>query len=394
MNIKKISFFSLDLVLLSINVLFYIPRMVLSVLNKEKNYIIFIPLFLSILAFNFVPPYEYDLYRHFEVYNNIKLGNNSTHYDLFLNSLFQLGVFFNLHSGYIPFFSCFIIYYSISYVFYDMYRDVRLSSVKYLTLYFVFIISVPIILYTGVRFSTGIAFFILGVYLLSKGKVTKGSVLLILSSICHFSMIMVILVYLVSILISKFKIKYTHKVLYMLLCMLLSFNNDIVLSLIIYIINLFNELVGINIDINTYVLGRYGAERSSSFNSTGLIIYNLSVYLKLVLILIFYFSFIKLNDRLSIFNMILSGVCVILIPYATLYGRYSQILVIMLLISIMSSFADGVRNWKLYIIITGFLLYFSFFRMIEIKENYSVFINSYSNVFGLSFLDLIYNISI
>ncbi|HGU1879963.1 TPA: O112ab family O-antigen polymerase, partial [Escherichia coli] len=111
-NAKNFVLIIFDVICLFFNVFIYVPRLIIGVLTVDKTLIITFPLMLSVLAYNFIPPETYDLYRHYENYQNF-LNNNEVSFirDFFLYFLFTVGRFFDLNNGFIAFVSCYILYF-------------------------------------------------------------------------------------------------------------------------------------------------------------------------------------------------------------------------------------------------------------------------------------------
>ncbi|MBF4244656.1 hypothetical protein EA004_06300 [Vibrio anguillarum] len=384
----------MDALLLSINITMYIPRMVLAVYRKEKDIVIFVPLFFSILAFYFNPTYEYDLFRHYQSYelyiNNYSEGFNK---DFFLYGLFVIGKFFNFSRGFLPFISCFLIYFSLSSVFIKIHENDRsLSGINYIFSYILVLSSVSLVLYTGIRFSSSVAAFCLGIYYFAvQGRVRFLS-LILFSPLIHVSMLLPVLIFLFCLCFNLGK-NYNRIIHLFLLAFSLFFglNSHVILEQLVNIINSFNLLLGASIDIATYITGTYGKDRISGFNSTGQLIYNISIYAKLMVIVIHYISSIDRTDLLSRFNMVLSCACISIIQYSTFYGRYSQVLIVCLIYSILS---ENNKNFSKKILLLLLFVYLIFFRLIDLKDNISVYINSYYDFNNLSLFNLIYDLII
>lgn len=139
LNIRDFCIRIIDVTLLSINALLFLPRLIIGVASADKNIAFSFPLMLSILAYYFSPPSTYDLFRHYENYQIfISTGEVSFIRDYYLLALFSIGALFSLKANFIAFISCFILYYLwYKILFNSFFYKITVKDILGFTFYFI-----------------------------------------------------------------------------------------------------------------------------------------------------------------------------------------------------------------------------------------------------------------
>ncbi|ROO66103.1 EpsG-like putative glucosyltransferase [Vibrio crassostreae] len=374
-----------------INIYISIPLIVLSFLKKDSSVKVTIPLFLSILAYYFIPGVDFDLYRHFTSYDFFNNGYELEYSrDFLLEILFIIGGFIGLDKHFLPMLSCFVLYF-----FWMATLNLKKDNVNrnYYAVVVIYLLTIPIILYSGLRFGMGLALGIYSLYLLDNSNVKKGTVFIILAAMTHFSMVIIPFVVCSQIILSKFMLMKNRRqiVTYLVFCLIFSFNIELFIDQIIEFVGLINHgIFGWNfITVDSYFTGSYGLERLDSLNTTGKFFTQLKQY-SLILLLVTYVLCYKLYPKkpLDIWFVVLVCLCIIVINFSTIYGRFSQ-LALMLLVYDFSE-KKFIENKKGLVIV--FMLMFNLLlsRLLEVNNNFNYFSDSYSSQYFMSYFSLLY----
>ncbi len=374
-----------------LNIYISIPLILLSFLKKDSSVKITIPLFLSILAYYFIPGVDFDLYRHFTSYDFFNNGHELEYSrDFLLEMLFIIGGFIGLDKHFLPMLSCFVLYF-----FWMATLNLKKENVKknYYAVVVIYLLTIPIILYSGLRFGMGLAFGIYSLYLLDNNNIKKGVVFILLAVITHFSMVIIPFVLCLQVILSKFMLMKSRSqiISYLIFCFIISLNIELIVDQIIEFVVIVNHGVfGWNfITVDSYLTGSYGLERLDSLNSNGSLLINLKKY-SLIGLLVTYVIFYKLSPqkKLDIWFVVLVCLCIVVISFSTIYGRFSQ-LALMLLVYDFSE-KKFIENKKGLVIV--FILMFNLLlsRLLEVNNNFNYFSDSYSSQYFMSYFSLLY----
>ncbi|ENP0106676.1 O112ab family O-antigen polymerase [Escherichia coli] len=390
-NAKNFVLIIFDVICLFFNVFIYVPRLIIGVLTVDKTLIITFPLMLSVLAYNFIPPETYDLYRHYENYQNF-LNNNEVSFirDFFLYFLFTVGRFFDLNNGFIAFVSCYILYFywlKILYINFD-YKAKKKNSPLY---FLIFFITPPLVIYTGVRFSTGLILTLYGIVnWIQLRNVKLGIVYIICGLTAHFSMALIALIFIFTSYFNNiFSNKYLRVGFVFSALLVISFNEQLV-RFLTTVIEFINQLFDWNfISIDTYITGKWGLERAQELNSTGQLVLGIRNYGMLFLILLFcpLISFNK--NKYTNFYYVMCAVTILVFPFTAVFDRYGTFLIFFIVYYL--STLQKKTNIEIIYFLT-LIVYLIFFRAIDIKDNISVYTESYSNILNLSLIKVLLGI--
>ncbi|PSV37790.1 EpsG family protein [Photobacterium sp. GB-36] len=383
---KTIGHTLLDVSLLMMNVILYIPRLFMSILTREDSVKYTLPLFFSIIAFSFYPTYQYDLFR---IYNNYHsyISTNEYQYtrDFLLYSLFFIGSKLGLKANFLVFFSCYLIYFASLKVLFD-YKDIKhIKTLDYFLLFIIFILSIPIIQYTGIRFSSALAFLLLSLnyYFLEQKK--KSIFFLFLSIFSHIALIIIIPILFVSQKIRVMNFSRSTQIIFIMIMFFIGLFPSIITENAIFLIDKINNLMGWSfISVSTYISGEWGVGRLTELNSTGQLVANFKTYS--LCLLLFLFCFI-VPRKLQLFNsyIFLVGFVFLFQQYATFFDRYSQVCVIYIIV--MTLYIPKTRIYYCYILSLTFFLFC--IRSIEVKDSIDFLFTSYSSIYKHSLINVI-----
>ena len=383
---KNIGLILFDLSLLMINIVLYIPRLFISLLVRDKSIMYMLPLFFAIISVSLIPPYNYDLFRINHNYTNYLLYNEFQYVrDLYLYSLFFVGKWIGLNPGFLTFISCYLIYFSSLKLLFSNKNLFKFKNIEYFALVLIILLSVSVIQYTGIRFSSALAFLLLSCHYHFNNRNKKAILFLLLSIITHISIVILLpMLFLSSRLKNKKKARY-KQLIFLLIMFVLGFFSNIITDALIYIVNMVNNILGWSfISISTYISGEWGVDRNSALNSTGQMVSNLNVYMTCM----FMFSILFITPRnIKLFNIyvVLAGFTFLLQQYSTIFDRYSQVCIIYIIVLIV--YIPKGRSTYAYMFL--FMLYFLFLRIIDIRNNIDFLLTGYADLYNHSFINTI-----
>ncbi|STO56904.1 EpsG family protein [Grimontia hollisae] len=368
---------------LYINVLLYIPLLVYGILKKEKEKgnVLFFPLFLSIVSFGFQPPYEFDLYRHYETFDQFCKFSYEISFikDLYLPFLNYIGCYFGFTHKFIYVVTVFIYYFIVCFIIKDFFSGHNNDHiyVKFFLCAFL-ILNNNLVEISGLRFPASLSFSILYLWRETKGKKDLIQyVLLALSILSHFSMIILVVMNLAFKLSGSLFSRYKSIVAVSLSLILgLLLVKPFVSLLLVTVQN----KIGFYIGAETYTSGEWGAERIEiqGYNSTGAFVerfklyYNVFVLWVIIVILALSASFNSKNiTRLTVFTC----VCFIFIPFDTIYFRYQNIPQI-LSVFIIYEHRNNLKKFTICLLIILIFSKLILQYLIGFLSSYSIYIKS------------------
>lgn len=379
----KIVFFFLCMV----NILLTLPILEKIIEKKNRNFQFLFGIFLGVLGFFFIPHMEGDYTRIISRIDFINPKVNINQPDLFLPFLLYFIGLFKLPKQLVGGISAFILYYYAFKAFYILVDD-KLKNKKLIIIFIVYFFSFPIILYTGVRFSTGLAFFIYGIVLLAKNIHIKSMFYLLLSVCSHFSFILPIL--LIIFFSTIYKYENVKKFLIFNIILGLLLNPQILL----YVATILNKLLKINLIADVYITGEWGSNFLENKSLLSCLVYYFQRIIQSSILLYYVFGMTYTNNRsLRRIICLLSGPLYFgLIYYMTPSFRYFSILLHLIIIETANLKIFKRKNNKLVNIYLLILSYIFINFSIDIYLQYKSFLISYSDISKLSLFNLIYKV--
>ncbi|MEZ9788736.1 EpsG family protein [Vibrio breoganii] len=345
----------------------------LKEITKVKIFQAFLILMPSILFFFFKPDPSWDLFRHYERYlwllddpNNYFLQNMYFGYSYWQMIFVKL----NLPKEMLAVASSIILNFSVFKLFNSRLEPISVyySSSNYILASLLLTLSFPLLhLVSGQRFLLALSFFLIGVS--SKGKTLKYIFFTI--SLCfHYTFILPLLVYFLSS-ISPSKTTKAYSVVFFS-CLVLG----LVLPTIILYLNEFLQSVlptqlYTNLQIDKYILGRYGAEQGAELNENGNIGLWLVQLFLITLCLAYYFR--PENDKfLNVF------ICFLLLTSSFgALGRFTVILYIFMAILALQDLIENRKSVNTYCI----LMIITFNYLFYLKSTYIYHLIAFNGLF-------------
>ncbi|MFA0415181.1 EpsG family protein [Vibrio renipiscarius] len=346
--------------------------------------LILVPLFFALAAYYFLPPYDFDLYRHYDAYRyfielkEFKYGVK----DLYLPSLFYLGAIFDFNPEYLAFISNFLLYFTLMYLCHCMTRDVGLSDEVAFLFLFLFILTNSLVLYSGLRYSTGLSFSLLFAYFyFYKSNSVRAFFFLALAVLSHVSFLFLLLVFFVY---KLFVIKVESRLYFVgMIVFFIIFGFFFAEGFVNHGFIFIQELSGIYLGAETYTTGEWGADRlvNSGLNSTGILIENLKKYSIFFLVLYSNLAILKSKSKINNFEkffILFSSLTCLLIKYDVLYLRYADYALMLSLLWLCQRRVVSLKLNSVHFLFVMFFCRVVFVRYIELKYYSDYFIDSYS----------------
>lgn len=387
----------ISILTLSLNALLFIPLLIKGIITKQKSTPLFTAIFFSLISYYFIPPEEFDLYRHYESFEYFLLNSEPLHKlkDLYLLSLFNISEYLNIKKEFLYATSVIIYYYIITSVFISLLRTNNINDKKLiLILSFLYLFSNTPVEISGLRFTTGLAFSILFLhkYFIVKNKKISIYTYMLLAILSHFSLIIIPITILIYKLFYKlfFDKKFSIFLLFFTLLLGLFFINDLISILIINI----EDITGLYIGAEAYTNGAWGVNRLDiqKYNSTGFFVEKSKLYItiliSLIISILLIFSKENYLNSLSKYLILLTSISFLLTNFDTIYFRYQSLLTIITLMIITTNKINYKKLNSGSIILI--LLY------IKTLHQFSLgFISTYLNYLsGISYIDVINNSNI
>jgi len=373
-----------------INASILVPIAIYSLYTNTKYSSFIVALFFGLWGYFFIPNPEMDLFRYFESFDEFVSGGKLHFYrDFGLSFVYQTLEFLGADHHFLSFVSAFLLYYLLM-------KIAKIAIIKYnkkninaLFISCLFIFSVPITLYTGLRFSSAMIIFTYGVCVFFEGSRKKGVGLFILSPLVHFSLLLPIAVFLFSqaVIYKKSYSKYTC-LFALVISLFLGFMFNYLIEYVINIVNVINDSLFTFRLFNTdYFTGEWGASRSDIYSFSQMMIYNVKQYMLIILVFV-YISKVEVVTPVVIFITILSSLCFFLMSSGTFFFRYIEIAFILILYDTAKNIKFDCKVNLTVILICLYILFSQFFEIYGLRYE---LISSYFNVFRLSYLGLYLN---
>lgn len=380
MKIRASSLFPIfDILIASINLYIILPRALISIINNEKYKIFTISLLFGVLAFYFLPNDRMDLYRHYEKFEILKsTGENYYYQDLGLYYFFELIIFIGADPRWIAFSSSFTFYFILLRIFDSINHPCPKSRAVIL---FALLFSFPILMTTGLRYTTSVAFLMYAVIFFDRNKIT-ASFLFFLALIFHFSSIVLFAIYII-VLLFRFHISHNKKLLLFFVFSILGvFLNNIVFIISDFLTIINNVVFGKIVFSPDYLTGKWGVERDDALSAFGLLIYKIKE--KLLFIVLMLNLFIKSDSsKLSNLIFILSCLCALFISFGTIYFRFGYVCLVFIIYSRSYLFLIGRKQPLLPIFV---LFCVSFTLITDLYAIRDEIFSSYNDFFKVSYM--------
>ncbi|MCB4826232.1 EpsG family protein [Providencia rettgeri] len=384
---KTTSFILLFLVYLSplFNVLLTIPIAILALFRLSNVTPYIIASTFALLSLFLQVPDDWDLHRHIELYSTYQNSYTESTY-IGLNLVFSVFNWANINKIFIPFSSAFILYFYLSKIalLAISYKDFKKTYKGFVLL--LFLMSVPIILFTGLRFSTALALFSYGLLIQNKKKFFY----LIAACIFHYAFLLPLSIW---VLVNTINLKKINRNLVWpiaILSLLIGFSSGFIVHLLEMTLSYLSisNLLNVN-KIDVYISGQWGSQYNEQLNESGMLIFNIRLLLFIGIGFLFINDYKRINKKSTIitFCYFMLIICFTLSSLADIFVRYSYLVLILIMYySILrettKSHTLKLINILLPIYIIYQQLYYGFFAM------RTVISNSFSNILSLSYFNL------
>lgn len=372
-----------------INVLLTLPFLSKLIQIRSRYFPVLCALFLGVLGFFFIPHMEGDYTRIISRVNYLDPKIIITQPDLFLPVLIYIISILKLPKQVIGSISVFILYYYTLKSLLIVIKNKNMINKNFLLIVIIYFFSIPILLFTGVRFSTALSLYIYGIVILWFEENKLKSLLFLLFSVCtHFSF------YFPAILTIIFLKKYNLKMLKVFL--FLNIILGIILSPenILYLSHIINEIFNINLIADLYITGEWGGSFLVNKSILSKFVYYLNRLLQIFILLYYNFCLNFINSKkLKKFICFLTGpMYFFMIHYKSPSFRYFIVILLLIILETvdLKIFIKKVNKLKiLYLVICSY----SFFNLIiEIYLQYKSFLISYGKIYNLSLFHLFYKL--
>ncbi|EOS0073159.1 O181 family O-antigen polymerase, partial [Escherichia coli] len=324
---------------LLVSIYLSIPLLLYGIITNKKGTPLFIALFFSILGYSFTPPFEFDLYRHYESYEYYLQYNEFLYpiKDFYLSFLFLIGKNLSLKKEFLYFISILIYYTSILTVVLKLKKNVPLTGTYFFIIFVLFILNNTVVEITGLRFTTALGFISLFIYYnYIESRKKTSYFFLFLSVLSHFSVIILPIVIILLRLLYKLFNSRLNAIIMIFTSVIagLYFVEPIVAFAVIGVEKLFNIYIG----AETYTSGLWGADRVTlhGFSQTGIMFENIKLGISILIPVIISITFILNKDygknELTKLFVACSIIFFIFIPFDTVYLRYQYLLIVTALI--------------------------------------------------------------
>lgn len=355
--------------------------------NKRKVFYLLISLLIAYYGFCIPPVLEMDLYRHYELFDNIVIGNfdveNSKYFGMYI--LCYVIKFFSLPKELLPFISLFLNYYILLSICYNEIRknkEIKTRDYFFLTLFILFNVIPFSHCYSGIRFPIGmsLAFYTIYKKLNKKMGNIKFLIITLLAISFHKFITIIFIIYFISIFFKmNYRIEKKLRILIFGLLIFLSYNE----GLFIKIFNIIPEEFQREYGMRGYLLGeesneKFGFGGASYFFSQRNIIGKTVIILEDIFRKYFYIFYVMINRKIDNFVLILTYIILICFKFQAFSIRYTYILSYFLTIYI-------IRRYK-----KVNTVYFEIFTLIIIVFN--IFLWKDKSYFFTGIVDFIFSI--
>lgn len=370
-------------ILMIFNNFLALPFLIRKIYMKKES-VFLLALFFAVLGFYFRPFNNmYDIYRYYELFNiskNLEIFLKFSK-DKYAEYLIMIIKYFGLPKYFMGFTSAFIVYY---FLFTSFFKNLIIKNEKkYFIAFIIFITSIPILGYTGIRFFPATAIFTYGMVLyINKEK--RYILFLIIPIFIHFSLMIPLLFFIIyRLFISKVSISLLKKI------AIISFVCGLILNQKIFleIANSINELYGKEIIGTGYIAGKWGDQYLTSFNVVGVIVNAIIINLRKIILLCYIFI-LEEKEKINKFILIMISFIFLIQHFFIPSERYFFAVYYFILIFNINKLKLSKKNRKLNIFWVIIILYNFIVLFLDIKGHYLSFILSYSNIFKISILNI------
>lgn len=395
---EEILYLSISFIFILVNSILSLPLLVYGAYKRYRSSVIVVCLFLSSFTLYFVPPENFDLYRHYEAYKYyLSYGNYLYNIkDLYLVLLFKFGAMLELNGEFMFYISSFIYYFSCLSIALSISNICSSSKLKLISIAFFLIFSNTLLNVSGLRFTTGVAFILLSVYFdffLERKK--YAFIFFVLAALSHISLLYYFIVRLSYAVLHRFDNKKLWCSL-PLISLLVGFS--FFSNFIGYFFKMIETITGLYLGAEAYTTGEWGADslQIRGYSSIGIFVLKAKEYIITLVCLAACTTFYKNSFNLNLYKIFVlhSSFSFLLYDFGTMYMRYQTVSFMILILLLFSpSFLKKAFNWPNII---GCLVFIKivFDLSTDAIVYYSYFINSYMNaesVLGLGLMFTIYD---
>lgn len=368
--------------LMFFNIILAFPIILKNIYQKKES-IFLLALFFAIIGFYFRPQIEsYDIYRYYHMFDFPKELEIFLKFskDKYVEYLINLIKEFKLPKYFLGFTSAFILYY---FLFKSFFKNLYIkNNKKYFLAFIIFMSSIPMLAYTGIRFFPAVAVFIYGIFLYFE-KNKRYIIFMGMALFIHFSLIIPVFIFILYVLLkNKLSIK-TLKI-----CAIIAFIIGIFLNqnLIIEIVNTLHKTLNKEIIDKAYLTGKWGNSYLSSFNIIGFIVNFTIINLRKIILFLYIFVMDK-KEEMNKYILMIIIFDFIIQQFFVPNERYFFVAYYMILILNAKRIDILKKNrWGLFYRII--LLYNFIIIFFDIKDHYLSLFVSYANIFKISILDM------
>ena len=315
--------------------------------NKRKAFFLLLSLLIAYYGFCTPPTITMDLYRHYEFFDRIIIGNfdleSSKYFGMYI--LCYIIKFFNLPKELIPFVSLFLNYY-IAFNIYDkeVLKNKRINGRDCIFIYLFIIFNlIPFThIYSGVRFPIAMILSFYGIYKKENKKIGKIKFLLIflLALSFHKFIVVIYIIYFISFFL-KINCRMEEKVRVLLfgLLIFLSFNETIFTKIFSFI----PEEYQVKYGMKGYMLGE-GSSEYFGFGGAKYAFGQLNIVGKIfstieyILEKYFYIFYVLINKNIDNFILILTYIILLFYRFESFSTRHIYILSYFLMVYIIKRY--------------------------------------------------------
>lgn len=249
-------------IILDILIAFFFPyllwlRVIYEFLKKSRYLKIVFALALSLAYFHYIPDEDFDLSRHYLLFDNYHYYKDQM---LLLSKYTGLGEliiivdYLGLPKEVIAFSCSFLLFYVMIFAANIKVEKINKLGPRFIVYFLFLVIPSYITLVIGLRWGFAFSFFCLSVIFYSKNKILS-CIFIVLSVIFHFGFSLILLIYFVSNLINVTMLNRVRKVNLLIFLLIVSF---LFYSILPYLLAFFNvgELLGRGLD--GYTTGTFG----------------------------------------------------------------------------------------------------------------------------------------
>ena len=306
-----------------------------------------ISLLIAYYGFCTPPPEEFDLYRHYELFDSIVIGKfdieNAKYFGMYI--LCYIIKLFSLPKELLPFISLFLNYYILLSVCYDEIRknkEIKVKDYFFITLFILFNVIPLVDFYSGIRFPIGISLSFYAIYKKQNKKIGNIKFLLIalLSISFHKFITIIFIIYFISIFFKlNYRIEKKIRILIFGLLIFLSYNESLFIKIFGFIPEEFQREYG----MKGYLLGE-GSSEAFGFGGAQYFFKQYNIIGKIAIILedifqkYFYIFYVMINKNRNNFILILTYIILLCSKFQAFSIRYTYILSYFLMIYIIRKY--------------------------------------------------------